>query len=256
VIDGPRRLAISDPRNYAFFDGLTREPRVWFYRDPYTGQYELYGAPGAHPGTGAPLTPVNAAVRQDVIRLHERGEAERRAEDERRVADEAERRAREWRDRYLNPGASSQPGRTEVATLVVGRALPADLQREVTAALRAHGRAPVESLFTPDFAATGMARSLASGDWKALDPLRLTDRVDAVLIMQPKLTTAANSGLGGILTAVLDVDLKCVQVVDRRDCGSRHLNERGPGFSADAATRVAVERMLPQLRSAIAEMQF
>lgn len=254
-IQGPVLLPVSDPRTFDFFDGVSGRPRAWFYRNP-DATYEIYDKPGAHPRTGAPLTPVNAAVIQELVQLHELRAA--RAEEQRKqdaVADAA-RQEKAVVDRYTNPGPPNQPGRTEVALLVHGRPLPGGLQQAVVDAVRSHAADPIESLFKPAFEDEGRARMLASGDWAAVSSLKLGARVDAVLVAGHTLAISASPQFEGMSTAKLSLDLKCVQVVENRSCGSHVLSGQGVGFSAEAATANAVEKLAPGLMSAVADMRF
>jgi hypothetical protein len=47
----PQRI---DPDGIVFFDPVTGEPRIWFWRGKL-GEYEFYDKPGYHPRTGDPL---------------------------------------------------------------------------------------------------------------------------------------------------------------------------------------------------------
>jgi hypothetical protein len=51
LIRPPRQI---DPENFPFFDALTGEPRVWYWRGA-NGEYEFYDHPGYHPRTGEQL---------------------------------------------------------------------------------------------------------------------------------------------------------------------------------------------------------
>ena len=57
----PARITEDDVAKIIFFDPLTGEPRVWFWKSP-SGSYELFDNEGYHPGTGDHLQPVTKEV--------------------------------------------------------------------------------------------------------------------------------------------------------------------------------------------------
>jgi hypothetical protein len=79
-----------DPERYAFFDAVSGEPRVWFWKSP-SSDYEFFDAPGFHPRTGDTLQPIT----RDVVNGWRQSleAAKKRAEDESRRAADNERRA-------------------------------------------------------------------------------------------------------------------------------------------------------------------
>lgn len=58
-----------------FFDGVSGNPRVWYYQAP-NGSYELFSSPGFHPRVGEPLRPATPQVADAAIRqaLNTRGQ--------------------------------------------------------------------------------------------------------------------------------------------------------------------------------------
>jgi hypothetical protein len=132
------------------------------------------------------LTPVDDAVIQQIIHLHD--EHSRQLEEERKQAAvaEAARQEHALLERYLNPGVVNQAGRTEVAILVERGPLPGNLEESIAEAVRKHRAEPFQSFFKPAFQDEGRARALASGDWSSLTTLRLGDHVDALLVVRQK----------------------------------------------------------------------
>jgi hypothetical protein len=63
----PKLIKISDPRTYPWFDGITGEPRVWYYKFQ-DGTYQFYDRPGKHPVTGGDLTPITRSIVEELIR--------------------------------------------------------------------------------------------------------------------------------------------------------------------------------------------
>jgi hypothetical protein len=62
----PKRLTIENPQDFAFFDSVTGEPRVWYYKWP-DGTYQFFDRPGKHPGTGADLIPIDRKTVDELI---------------------------------------------------------------------------------------------------------------------------------------------------------------------------------------------
>lgn len=82
----PKRI---DPDNYSFFDPVTGQPRVWYWRAA-SGEYEFFDRLGYHPRTGDELTLITREIiaewRQSIDLLRrqkEEQERSRRAEQER-----------------------------------------------------------------------------------------------------------------------------------------------------------------------------
>lgn len=252
---GPSRVTVADPRTYEFFDGVSGRPRVWYYRDPGAA-YELYDGPGTHPRTGSQLTPVSAATIGDLVRLHDQQVAEAERAQQHQAAEAEARAAEEFLARYLNRLSVNQAGRADVALFVNGASLADDARSAILEGIRTQGASPVEGLFRPAFGQDGMARALAADDWSAVSSLRLAERVDALLIVEPRLAVAPNREFDGVSTADLSLEMACVQVVQRRSCGRRTVSARGAGLSEGAAAQNAGEKVRPALLSALAEMRF
>ena len=63
----PGRVAANDLTKIMFFDPLTGEPAVWYWKSP-TGSYELFDNEGYHPVTGDRLLPITKDVVADLAR--------------------------------------------------------------------------------------------------------------------------------------------------------------------------------------------
>jgi hypothetical protein len=81
---GRRPPKLIDPAKHEWFDPLTGEPRVWYWRNE-NGDYEYYDNPGYHPRTGEPLTRLTKAeaarVRKQMGMRADQGEKERRCDE-------------------------------------------------------------------------------------------------------------------------------------------------------------------------------
>lgn len=260
AIPSPRPVGIDDPRSYAFFDGVSGRPNVWYYRRA-DGHLDLYDRGGSHPGTGKPLSPINEEVIEELVRLQEEERAEKKAAEvdrQRREAAqreaEAAQKAGDFIDRYVNPGARNSPDELEVGVAQVSEPIPASLEQALQDKLRALGMSAVGTLVRPAFAADGLAQALGDGDMNVAARLRLSQRVDALVLVDVQTKVKANPEYAGASTASIRLDLHCVQVVQLRACGTLHLRAVGIGFSGDAATANAVEKLLPELANRLAEL--
>lgn len=86
----PREPQRIDPEKYAFFDPISGNARVWYWRGE-KGDYEFYDAPGYQPRTGDPLAVI---TRESIERLKRDGEARQKQLDQERTKQEQEKRER------------------------------------------------------------------------------------------------------------------------------------------------------------------
>ena len=115
-----------DPTQAAFFNPLTGEAQVWYYRD-LDGSWEFYDKPGFHPRNGTRLQPMT----QDLYIEWRRGEDERKRK-------EADAAAAEQRKR-----AEAEKVRQEA------EAISQRQRRAAAAQARAEANAPVTTRFQP-----------------------------------------------------------------------------------------------------------
>jgi len=156
---------------------------------------------------------------------------------------------------YINTEISRHKGTKLAAVFVTqesGESLP-NLESAVASLLAKRGVEPVQSFFKPAFIQEGRAKNLFSGDWTISEQLQLGDHVDYVLIGFGKVTYSLNQELGGLLTANLELYLKCLNVVSRRICDSKTFATPGAGYTQSAALQNAIERLQPQLEVFVRE---
>ena len=87
TVRAPQRI---DPEKFAFFDPISGNARVWFWRSE-KGDYEFYDAPGFQPRTGDPLVVV---TKDTIERLKRDGEEKHKKLEEERAKLEREKRER------------------------------------------------------------------------------------------------------------------------------------------------------------------
>jgi hypothetical protein len=240
---GAQRIQIGNPREFEFFDSITGKPRVWFYKAPDSG-YEFYDRPGKHPGTGQDLRPVDRETVQELVRLQELANAQQSAKELQERQLEAEQAAaglkREHQalmERYINTAVVKPNGIKVVAILMQRESQDSfsSVEDALVTSFPRQGIETVPSFFKPPFVLEGRARRLVTGDWSEATRLDLSKRVDYVVSGSDAVAYSSSSQFEGLITADLQVQLKCLNVVAQRVCGSRTVNAKGAGYTKAAA---------------------
>jgi len=156
---------------------------------------------------------------------------------------------------YINTKILRREGVKQAAILVRQESkdsLP-NLESAIGSLLTKRGIEPVQSFFKPAFIQEGRANSLFAGDWTVSEQLQLGRHVDYVLVGFGNVSYSSNQELGGLLTANLQLELKCLNVVSQRICNSKTFNAPGAGYTQAAALQSAVEHLQHQLESFVRE---
>lgn len=150
---------------------------------------------------------------------------------------------------YINPGHLNQPTGKQVAIVVAGESdcLSDNIEDALTAVLTNRGVEPVRSLFRPAFVSEGRAQLLFDGEMTIVKDLELARYVDYVVIALCRVSYDTSSGFEGLLTANLQLQLRCVDVVSAHACGSRAFSTPGAGHSRVRALQTAVEHSKSEL---------
>ncbi|MBZ5555230.1 MAG: hypothetical protein LAO21_21165 [Acidobacteriia bacterium] len=154
-------------------------------------------------------------------------------------------------ERYINTAMSKRGSIKRAAILLEleGRESIPNVESEISAILTKQGVEAVQSFFKPAFAQDGKAKRLFSGDWTVSDQLQLAGHVDYALIGFGKVSYSSNQELGGLMTANLELALKCLDLVSESVCGNRSFAMPGAGYTGNAALQNAVEHLQPELES-------
>jgi hypothetical protein len=263
-ISGSQRLQIGDARRFAFFDVITGKPRVWFYKLP-EGGYEFYDGPGKHPGTGQDLRPINPEMVQELIRQQDLANAQRsakeleaRQQDAEQAAAAQNREHQAFLDQYINTAVAKSDGTRIVAILMLGEGQDSSygLESALVGALSKEGIDAVSSFFKPPFAQEGRARKFVRGDWNEASRLDLSKRVDYVISASSLVSYSPYPQLDGLITADLQMQLKCFNVVVQRVCGSEQLNTKGAGFTKVAALESASNNAKSEIEAFVKTLRF
>ena len=240
---GAQRIQIGNPREFEFFDSITGKPRVWFYKMP-EGGYEFYDRSGKHPGTGQDLRPVDRETVQELVRLQELANAQQSAKElQARQQEAAQAEAGQKREhqalleRYINTAVAKPNGMKVVAILMQqeGQDSVSSVEDALVISLQKQGIETVPLFFKPPFIQEGRAKRLVAGDWNEATRLDLSKRVDYVVSGLDAVAYSSSPQFEGLITADLRVELRCLNVVAQRVCGSRTVNAKGAGYTKAAA---------------------
>jgi hypothetical protein len=260
---GAKRVEIQNPRQFEFIDTITGNPRVWIYKTS-DGGYEFYDRPGKHPRTGEDLRPVDRETVQDLLRLQDLADAQQATKELQARQHEAEleaaaqkREHQAFLERYINTVMVKRSG-TRVAAIVIlkqGEDSFSSVEAALVTLLSQQQIEPASSFFKPSFVLEGRAPKLLAGDWSEATQLELSSRIDYVVSGSAAAAYSPSPQSEGLITANFQVELKCLNVVARRVCGSRVVNTTGAGYTKVAALENAITNAKPDLEAFVKALQ-
>jgi hypothetical protein len=243
----PKPLVFGSISEITFFDPLNGKALVWFSQSA-EGELTLFSSSGYDSATEQELVPVTPQVVEAFKRQQQSAEAKRQADE--KQAQEASRNAvaqgekaraeaqeSSFRNSYVNALVRKDSARKTAAPLILGDSEGAtSLQTSFSTALQEKGIASVDGIFKPNFLRDGTADRIFGGDLALASRLRLNEKVDYLLLVRSNhsMTSAADLSQG-LRTATLNLDMKCIDVVNLRTCGSRSVSVKGVGFSDSEA---------------------
>jgi hypothetical protein len=243
----PQKIKFESVDDVEFFDRLTGEVKVWYYRDQ-SGNFELFSGPGVHPVYGVmvqPATPqaVNE-IKTSLARVAtKKGEEKKEAEAQRVVTEH-----NAFLAKYISPGASSAPNAHGVAILALdgsGNVSPGMNQR-LSVALKDKGSVTA-SFFTHDFVRDGLFERLYSGDAGLARRLGLKNLVGFLVLGKLNVSYKENSDMQGMTTGIVNLDIHIVASQTGAVAESFSLSETGAGFTKQDAENQAMERISGKL---------
>lgn len=243
---GPQRIMVGDARTFAFFDPVTHNPRVWYYKSP-DGNYEFFDRGGFDPNTDAPLREMDKEAREDAIRLQDQ-----------RAAAVQQRNQIAFAAQYINTGVSRHPGNSKIAILILsnGQSPFPNLEEAIRQAVLSRGLVPIASFFKPRFVEEGRAEKLFSGDWGEATQLGIANRIDDVLIGNASSSTTDSSEFPGLITTNLSLDLKCLDTKHESVCGIQSFAVPGAGYTKEESLGNATEKMRPEIDRFVKALRF
>ena len=254
---GPQRIAINDARQFEFFDPITGKPRVWYNKHP-DGRFDFFDQPGKYPGTGEDLIPMDRETSQDVIRIQEsdealrrKGESEARQHDAARLAADQQQEKQAFVEKYINTAIVKRPSQPQAAILVLeeGRDSLSGVENNLYLALSQEGFVPVRSFFKPPFILEGRGRRLYDGEWSDVSQFQVKNRVDYIVLANAKTNFSSSSEFEGLITAYLNIELKCLETTTETGCGSQEISASGAGYAKETAVQNAIEKARPEFQS-------
>lgn len=253
-IAGPTPVSVANASTYPFFDSVTGQPKVWYYKRS-NGTYALFSGPGDYPGSGVPLKPMNEVTREKIIQERQAAAAqsailEKQAAEHQQevVAQQAKlaKQAAELRKeaarkaaiaQLINTSVYPKPGVKNIAVLVFsqnGSSVPA-IESEVAADLKKRGLEPELFFFKPAFVQSGKAEELMGGDSSSVHGLGLAQHVDSVVIGTVQSKYSAHPNLDDVTSANTKIEIRCFHTKTESSCGDSTFEATGAGFDRQAA---------------------
>ena len=221
---------------------MTGDARYWFYKLP-DGGYELFDGPGFHPRSQEPLLPVTPQVVQDIVAwIRARQQA---GQESVRVA---------YVDRYVDRSVERVPGVKQWALLIIDaddQTLP-PLTTMAREALTTKG-ASLVPVFRPLFERE-MAGQLYRGDPSLARRLSLDRYCDGVILGKVSGETSQDANMQGMITARLSVSIRLVSASSGSIQTEFRVDEKGGGFSIQAAKTKAAERAARAVRDRLLQV--
>lgn len=255
----PAPIDVADPRGFAFFEGTSRRPRVWYTRTS-DGQFELFDRPGVHPTTGRALQPIDEATVAELLRRHEdeliRG---RRIADEQMqrdlkaqaAAQEAAVRTKQEAllNRYLSRATAA---RSSTAVLVTRNG---QIDPSLTQAIASVASAST-SLFTPAFVQDGLFDRVFDGDSAPLRELELGSRAMTIVLATVRSVTSRDVISGeDVIKVRATIVLRLYRTTEAFPSRLLTASGEGVGFSSAAAeeraSNAALQDAIRQLSQAM-----
>ena len=234
----PKRIAVASVADIEFFDTLTGQPRVWYFRD-LDGRIELYSSAGRHPAFGDELKPVTKEVVQAIQKdLESKTTAQQGAALEAaKTKSESEARAR--LARYLNTVSPRTP-----LVLIVDESnhVDTDLTERLAIAVNGSG-----SVFKAAFVADGLFRNAYNGDSSVLRGLGLGEVPTVLLGIKHSTVTSDESLEKDYKRGETRLSVREYRPRDAFASRSVSVSAVGPGFSEGAAVQKADEAAAQQL---------
>lgn len=260
----PKRLAFHSLDEIEFFDRITGENKVWYYKDS-SGNYELFDSPGIHPTYGEMLKPIKREIllniktklEKDAMRSQEEAERQeklRREEAIRRAEKQAAQEREVFLNRYLlSRSFLNKPYSTEVAVMVIDEGSKASqgIDHKIASLLKTRGLNATASLFTGRFVSDGKFENIFNGSASAIRKLELSKHCDHIIFGKSSVNFTQNPDMQNMITARVTIEFRIISAktgaIENRFTSS----EAGVGFSRDTAKDLAIERIVNTLETRI-----
>jgi hypothetical protein len=249
----PNRLTFDSLDEMEFFDRITGETRVWYYKDSF-GEYEFFDSSGIHPTYGETLKPVTREILLQITEKLENDEKQRQEQTERLALEEAKRDHDAYLNRYLLSGSLlNHPQSNEVAILVIEResSLVEEIDQEMASRLKSKGVNATASLFTGRFVSDGKFEKIFSGDADEIQKLELPKHCDQIVLGKSSVNFTQNLQMEDMISAKVTMEFRIISTKTGALEDRFTLSEVGVGFSRAAAKELAIERIAGSLETRI-----
>jgi hypothetical protein len=239
----PSRLVVNKLDDIQFFDTLSGQPRIWYFKNA-AGEVELYSQAGHHPAYGDQLRPITrevvSALRQQLEANAKQVAVEHAAavNREERARAEASRIAvmkqhEQQVDQYTNRSTDRSMA---VVFVDDGRF---DHESAMQLASRVGGSS---ALFKPTFVTSGMFEAALNGDATVLRKLDLEGRATSIVLGRLSTRAAVASVVGSeIHKSDSTLTVRVFVPEDHFSSQSFSVIGHGSGFTADEAKKHSVE---------------
>jgi hypothetical protein len=246
----PKRISITE--NTEFFDSITREPKVWYYKDA-EGNYDFFDQPGYHPVYWEELAPVTREIiisyRQVAKQKEEERDTLQKAEEEKfREQTELENK-RQNIEKNINTLIANDPNKPDIALLIVEKenlslsqnaSLLADL---VGQKLAQENCIVTINLFKNAFMTEANIDDLLQVNPNLVFELELRDRADFIVLGLKNATYSQDPRLGDLISCNLDIDLKLISTKTGQTIFSNTFRDAGIGTDNERAEDNAMEKI-------------
>ena len=247
----------GDPRRLNFFDPITGQPRVWYYKHA-DGQIDLFDGEGTHPTFGEPLVPVTTKIVEEaqVREVAKEAEAERKVREE---ASERERAARLATER--SQAEAKEKDRDELIELfgvasypdgavIVGSkprlrdeaSIDAANQLLDTLLATARKKGLVADEFRPKVYAISQFDKMLNGDASVLWDIGLAQKMRAALVVSVDARCSPSSEVSGLMSCTINAHSNLIKA--NSNTSLRQWSETAPGATQILALQRAAELLI------------
>jgi hypothetical protein len=241
-----------DPNNVQFFNPITGEAQVWYFRYP-DGIFEFFDKPGYHPITGEPLKPVSKDIYFEWKEKSTKGKQDKRIannqEESRQLRKHGESqlvarlsRLQEFKS-SVNPSAFVSSAQKNVALVIQAPKTKVSFfpDRSLANMLRSKEVNLIKDCFTESFKTKGFFREIFDGNSTLLNQSNVLSKVNYVILGNLDYSFRNDSQIDkDLISSDINFSYKVLnnkgEIVD-----SDFVSVIGPGFTNDSALKRGLE---------------
>ncbi len=262
---GPKHVTISE--NTEFFDSITREPKIWYYKDS-EGNYEFFDQPGYHPVYYEDLKPINKDVVIDfnkTLKQEEERQATEKRENE--LISEAAEKEKAKKEKLeskklfiqtnINSLISNDSSISEIGIAIKEKGgnnvspNSVRLKDKIGDKISKENVKGLTGFFKKQFYENGYFEDLLQGNSQVAIDLELGKHIDYVVLGDKKSTFSQDARLGDLISCSLELDLKIIMAETGEMVAFQSIKESGIGIDNNKAEDQAIERITGKVESFI-----